>query len=357
MPQRQHIISRWLLDRFARDAPAGRTISVYDKSTRGVRDAAPSTFLAPVDDHSAAIEAALGRMESDAARAAVRLAERADRVGPGMWPLAGPADNLGGDGELRELGAQPVDEMRLFRLGRWLAEPSGADRHALAAFLALMYTRSRKMERFILESRDEVRRAYADAVRAHMPALLGDTLERIDAESEDAAFIGLRTPQWADAFARMPWYVVRAEDETPFVLGDSPVVATAQIGFDADAWRPLMSEGTFAVCMPIGSAACLVAAPANVLPIAVEHPREIPDAINRLSWRWADRHVVARSAHALERVRDTVPADAVDSTIEVSTAAGEAYNRALLEADRHVGAEAEALRRRGVPLRPSLPYR
>ena len=357
MPQRQHIISRWLLDRFARDGRGGRTISVFDKTTAATRDDVPTRFMTVVDDHSAEVEAALGRLETSAAPAVARLSGRVAKVAPGVWPLAGATDNLAGDGELHELPARQSPEMRLFTFDRWLAEPTLQDRQAISAFLALMYTRSRKMEMMIVTARAEVTQAYTDTVNALMPALLEPTLAAIDAESDGARFIGLRTPDWATAFARMPWYVIRAPDDAPFVLGDSPVVATIQIGFEADGWRPLLSEATYAVCMPLASSTCLVAAPGKVVPIGVESPHEIADAVNRLSWRWADRYVVSSSHEALDRVRTTLPTGMETATFAIDVKPGDAYNRALIEARRHVETEIGALRRRGIVPRGALPRR
>lgn len=357
MPQRQHIISRWLLDRFARDGRGGRTISVFDKTTSIVRDDVPTRFMTVVDDHSAEIEAALGRLENIAAPAAARLSDRVATVAPGVWPLAGTTDNLAGDGELHEVPAPQSPDMRLFTFDRWLAEPPLRDRQAISAFLALMYTRSRKTERMIVTAREEVTQAYTDTVNALMPALLEPTLAAIDAETDGARFIGLRTPDWATAFARMPWYVIRAPDDAPFVLSDSPVVATIQIGFESDGWRPLLADATYAVCIPLGASACLVVAPGKIVPIGVESPHEIADAINRLSWRWADRYVVASSHEALERVRTTLPVGMETSIFAIEVKPGDAYNRALIEARRHVEAEIDALRRRGVVLRGALPHR
>lgn len=355
MPQRQHIISRWLLDRFARDRRGGRTISVFDKTTAAVRDDVPTRFMTVVDDHSAEIEAALGRLENSAAPAVARLADRVTKLAPGVWPLAGATDNLAGDGELHELPSLS-SEMRLFTFARWLAEPALQDRQAISAFLALMYTRSRKTERMIVAAREEVRRAYADTVNALIPDLLEPTLAAIDAEGDAARFIGLRTPDWATAFAGMPWYVIRAPDDAPFVLGDSPVVATIQIGFEADVWRPLLSDATYAVCMPLAASACLVVAAGKVVPIGVESPHELAGAINRLSWRWADRYVISATHEALELVRTTLPVGTETATFAIDVKPGDAYNRALIEARRHVDAEIEALRRRGIVVRGALPH-
>jgi hypothetical protein len=158
--------SRWLFDRFARDASGGRTISVFDKTTAASRDDVPTRFMTVVDDHSDDIEAALGRLEKQRRAGGRAVAGRASNVARGVWPLAGTTDNLAGDGELHELPDRQTAEMRLFTFDRWLAEPPTQDRQAISAFLALMYTRSRKTERMILAAREEVMRAYASDVSA-----------------------------------------------------------------------------------------------------------------------------------------------------------------------------------------------
>lgn len=201
------------------------------------------------------------------------------------------------------------------------------------------------MERAISEIHDTVRRAYADEVAAMAPALLEGTLSALDEHLVDARFVGLRTPEeQSDAFAATPWYVVRAPDDEPFVLGDSPVVSTIQIGHDEDSWRPLLSEPTYAVCMPLSARVCLIAAPQVLLPIGVESPVEIAAAINRLSWRWADRYIVGPTPASIAWVRDAMPPDAVTSSVTVDIEAATTYERARLDARRTLAGEIVQLR-------------
>ena len=345
MPQRQHVISRWLLNRFARTEPGGLTLTVFDKQTGTVSSVPPSRFLTLVDDHSHDVEVALGRLEDPAARAVSRLLERAESISPGPCPLFGDRDNLEEDPALREVTREPVEGMRLFAVPRWLAEPPPDDRLAIARYLGLMFTRAPKMEQAISEIHDVVRAAYEDEVAATAPALLEGTRAALDEHLTNARFVGLRTPEeQSEAFAAMPWYVVRAPDDEPFVLGDSPVVATIQIGHDEDSWRPLLSETTYVVCMPLSARVCLIAAPQSVLPVGVESPLEIAGAINRLSWRWADRYVVGPTPASITGVRDAMPSEGVTSSVTVEVEARTMYEGARLQAREALAPEIARLR-------------
>lgn len=332
MPQNQHVIAEWLLKLFARREPGGLTLSVFDKTTGAVGREVPSRFSAILNDHSGTIEADLGRIESAAAEPVRRLVGRVATVDPGLWPLAGTTNNLAGTGALVEVPS-PDPEMRLFRPDRWLAEPSADDRARIARYLTLMFTRSPKMERAIAEVSAAVRAGYVSMVEAVAPDLLPETLAALDAYLGEARFIGLRTPEHlTDAFASMAWYAVRAADEAPFLLGDSPVVSTIQIGHEEDSWRPLLSPETFAVCMPLSATVCLLVAPQSLVPVGIQSPAETADAINRLSWRWADRYIVGPTDAALDRVRSALPPETVTGTILMDVEPGKAFGRGLLTA-------------------------
>jgi hypothetical protein len=336
------------VNRFARNEPGGLTLAVFDKQTGTVHSVPPSRFLTLIDDHSPDVEVALGRLEDPAARAVARLLERAERIQPGPCPLAGDRDNLEDEPTLREVTQEPVEGMRLFAVPRSLAEPPPGDRLAIARYLGLMFTRAPKMEQAISAIHDVVRAAYEDEVAAMAPALLQGTRAALDEHLADARFVGLRTPEeQSEAFAAMPWYVVRAPDDEPFLLGDSPVVATIQIGHDEDSWRPLLSEATYVVCMPLSARICLIAAPQALLPIGVESPFEIAGAINRLSWRWSDRYVVGPTPATLAGVRDAMPPEAVTSSLTVEIEAATMYERARLDARKALAVETARLRTDG----------
>lgn len=332
MSQNQHVIAEWLLKLFARTKPGGLTLSVFDKTTGAIGRDVPSRFSAALDDHSGTIEADLGRIESAAAEPVRRLVARVAAVAPGLWPLAGATDNLTGTGALVEV-ASPEPEMRLFRPDRWLAEPSADDRARIARYLTLMFTRSPKMERAIAEVSVAVRAGFVSMVRSMAPELLAQTLGALDAYLDEARFVGLRTPEHlTDAFAAMAWYTVRAADDAPFLLGDSPVVSTIQVGHEEDSWRPLLSPETFAVCMPLSAHVCLLVAPQGLVPVGIETPEETADAINLLSWRWADRYVVGPTDAALARVRDAMAPAMVTGTIPMDVEPEKAFGRGLLTA-------------------------
>jgi len=352
MTQRQHVITEWLLKHFARPEPGGLTLSVYDKTTGSMNEAVPSRFMAPIDDHGSHVESALGRLESDAAPAVTRLLARAATVTVGLWALYGETDNLTGPSALSEVQV-PAGDVRVFAPTRWLAEPSADDRARIARYLALMFTRSPTMERAISEVGVAVRAGYVQMVKAEAPALLTPMLEVLDGYLDDARFIGLRTPdELTDAFAAMDWYLVRAPDDAPLVLGDSPVVSTIQVGHEEDAWRPLLSPETYAVCMPLSAAVCLVVAPQGLMPIGVEKPDEMADAINRLTWRWADRHVIGPTEASLERIRDAMPPANVRQTLPIDVEPDKAFGRGLLTAWKVLNVELERLGRYCTPLSP-----
>ena len=176
MAQNQHVVAEWLLKLFARAEPGGLTLSVFDKATGVIGRDVPSRFSAALDDHSGTIEADLGRIESAATQPVRRLVARVAGAGPGLWPLGGATDNLGGTGALVEV-ASPDPEMRMFRPDRWLAEPSADDRARIARYLTLMFTRSSKMERAIADVSVAVRAGFVAMVRSMVPELLAQTLD------------------------------------------------------------------------------------------------------------------------------------------------------------------------------------
>jgi Protein of unknown function (DUF4238) len=339
MSQHQHVIAEWLLKLFARDEPGGLTLSVFDKATGTTGRDVPSRFSAILDDHSGTVEVGLGRIESAAAEPVRRLVARAAAVQPGLWPLAGATDNLAGTGDMIEVPS-PDPEMRLFHMDRWLAEPPAEDRAHIARYLTLMFTRSPKMERAIADVSSAVRAGFVQMVKSEAPGMLSQTVGALEAYLDEARFVGLRTPDHlTHAFAAMDWYVVRAAEDAPFVLGDSPVVSTIQIGHDQDSWRPLLSPETFAVCMPLATLVCLVVAPQKLMPVGIESPEETADAVNRLSWRWADRYIVGSADDALTRVHYAMPASMATGTIPMDVEPEKAFGRGLLTAWKVLEAE------------------
>ena len=352
MPQSQHVITEWLLKMFARTAPGGLTLSVFDKQLDAIVSDVPSQFMAKLDDHSHTVEAGLARLEGAAAQPARRLVARAAAVEPGLWPLYGPTDNLAEIGDLVEVPS-PDAEVRLFAPTRWLAEPPPADREKIARYLTVMFPRSTKLERAILDVSAAVRAGYVQMVNSMAPAMLASVLPVLDEYLEDARFIGLRMPDdLAATFAAADWYVVRAPDAAPFLLGDSPVVSTIQVGHETDSWRPLLSPETYAVCMPLSTTTCLIVAPQRLVPVGVASPLEMADAINRLTWRWADRYVVGPTDASLVRVRDTLPTDQVLSTLTMDIEPEKAFGRGLLTAWKVLEVELEKLSHYCRPLAP-----
>ena len=84
--------------------------------------------------------------------------------------------------------------------------------------------------------------------------------------------------------------------------------------------------------MPLSATVCLLVAPQSLVPVGIETPEETADAINRLSWRWADRYVVGPTDAALARVRDAMAAAMVTGTILMDVEPEKAFGRGLLTA-------------------------
>ena len=332
MGQNQHVIAEWLLKLFSRTEPGGLTLSVYDKRDDTIKRDVPSRFSAILDDHSGIIEAELGRIESDAAEPVRRLVRRVTAVTPGLWPLHGATDNLAGSGAYVPV-ASPEPSVRLLGVDRWLAAPAAEDRRRISRYLTLMFTRSPKMEQAIAAVAASVRGGFVALVNAEAPTLLPKVVTALDDYLSEARFVGLRTPDaLTDAFASMDWYLLRAADGAPFILGDSPVVSTIQLGHDDDSWRPLLSPATYAVCMPLASEACLLVAPQGLVPVGVASPEELAAAVNRLSWRWADRWIIAPRDQALSGVRGSMAASTVASTLPMDVEPEKAYLQGILTA-------------------------
>jgi Protein of unknown function (DUF4238) len=346
---RQHVISEWLLKRFASDTLGGLTLAVFDKTTSATRDVPPSRFLALIDDHSVEVERELGRLEGPAALAVARLLERAEPVAPGLYAIHGDEDHITCDPGLRLAHPEPVEDMVLLTTDRSLAEPPPDDRRAIARYLGLMFTRSPKMERAFEQMSDAARAGFRQMARELAPRMLPQLDAALEEALADARFIGLRTPeQQTDVFAAMDWWLIRAAADERLVLGDSPVGATLQLGHVEDSWRPLLGDETYAVCMPLSASVVLVVATQRLMPVGVEPP-EYVSAVNRLSWRWADRYVVGPTPAVLDDVLAGMPAGTTTSSVDVNLSLDRAFARGLLTGWKVIEAES---RHHSPPCRP-----
>jgi hypothetical protein len=291
----QHVISEWLLKAFARKAPGGLLLEVYDKATGLYDDAAPANFMIELDAHSTQVERGLERIETPAAQAALRLAKRIKILPPGLYAVVEPG------AETRAVGPELSDKgvfegMRLLVGERQVPSPSPADRLALGRYAALMYQRAPKIEAAArqLEVDYEVGAQLAldrlmPGMRSKLAWVVEERRSRILGSAED---IGMK-------LANATWWVLRAGDGEAFVLGDSPVAATVSLGHD-DTWRAILSPQSFVVAMPLGPNLALLIAPKLLMPMSNVDALGMTRAINRLLWRWADRFVLAHDRGQLE---------------------------------------------------------
>jgi len=185
---------------------------------------------------------------------------------------------------------------------REIAAPTRRDRLALATFVGLMYQRAPKTERSIRAWGIEFDRGAEWSLDRLMPGMksgLGWQLEhrreRMLALSSD---VGQR-------LADSTWWILRAPDDQSLVLGDSPVVATVSLGHD-DGWRAILADESNVLAMPLAPGIALVLAPRAIMPVSRIELADAARAVNRLSWRWAERYVVARDPEHLETVLATM---------------------------------------------------
>src|SRR5438132_1184331 len=132
----QHVISAFLLRRFARMVGQRRMLTVFDKATGRVEPMDVRNFLTEPNAHSAEIETEIGRIEGPASRALWDLSKAMRRVSPGIYAV-------GEAGSARVVHGPAVEDMGV-RAGMHihvtqhqvpgLADP---ERAALLRFVAL----------------------------------------------------------------------------------------------------------------------------------------------------------------------------------------------------------------------------
>jgi hypothetical protein len=254
----------------------------------------PNDFLVEVDAHETAIEAEFQEIEGPASRAAHRLAKLVRHYPTGLYAIVdeGAEPQLTGP-DLVEVGAR--DGMRLFVSQKVLPSPPEADRLALARFVFLVYQRAPKHEAMMAELRQAYELGAQRAFDRLMPGRRVDLDELLG--SRRARMVSLAN-ETADDLAAARWWIARAPDDRPFILGDCPVVTTPSLGHDG-GWEAILSERSGAVILPLGPLVALIIAPHGAMPTSIE-ASQVPDAVNRLTWRWADRFVVARTRGHLE---------------------------------------------------------
>lgn len=294
--QQQHVISAWLLKAFARRDGGRSLLTVFDKTTGTYEDHEPADFMVEVDAHSTEVEREISRLEGPAAAAARTLRKRARGLGPGLYAVTSD------EAEVR-IGGPPVTDMgvvggmRLLVNEQAIGAPTKTDRRALATYAGLMYQRAPKTEAAILRFGREFDRAATTELTRLLPGVRSrlptDRATRRERMIPGARSIGAE-------LANASWFLCRAGEGEGFVLGDSPVAATISLGHD-DAWRAILAPEAYAVIMPLGPTIALIMATRHMFPITGIEAAGVAQAINRLTWRSADRYVLAPHRQALER--------------------------------------------------------
>ena len=300
----QHVLSRWLLGAFAK----GGDLATYDHQDGTYDSASPEKFLAEVDGHSAAIEVGIRDIESPASAAAWHLQKRVKNLGPGLYPLTAGLDAPSTSGPRMRDGGR-YQGTSIVVAGHELPMPPDKERRALLRYAGLMYQRSPATEATMLRHGDIYNRAAEAALADAAPGLRSGLPKTLDEELARRRARMLEMAASLEAMLeRANWFVLRPPPGCELVLGDCAVMATPSLGVDA-GWIPLLAPASFAVVMPISPLVALLLAPQAVLPMNLDEvtPTSMANAVNRLSWRHADRYVVARRRSHIEA---SMPSDA-----------------------------------------------
>jgi Protein of unknown function (DUF4238) len=307
----QHTITRWLLSDFARPAPGGLEISVFDKTRGETSGEPPSTFMVKVDDHSPEIEARLAKIESRAAVAARRLARRVAELPPGLCRIDEDRD-IATDAPLRGFVGRAAG-FDIYRVDRQIARPSAEDQAAISEFMGLMYTRAPKIEAVMRAHAAAFIRGVKDAVRVMGQPPSAANEAWLTEQEEHGRWRGLENARnLGEVLRARQWWAVRCGPNEQFVLGDSPVVVSIALGHD-DGWRPLFAPEAYVVAMPLSPDVALVVTPV-VIP-GIGNPHAVLSWINRLTWHWAERYVAGQTVEAIEVSAGNLTADERRQTI------------------------------------------
>jgi hypothetical protein len=293
----QHTISEWLLRAFAK----GNRLVAYAKQTRAYEEVDPEDFLIEVDAHSDSVEAGIGRIEGPASAAARNLAKwvRSQQLSAGLYAIS-PTENVShfGPPGIKDMGVH--EGMRLFVGERDIPSPKPAERAALARYAGLMYQRAPRTEEAILAWGRAFDIAAQSVLDRFLPGfhtgLQTEVAHRRTRMLEMASHIG-------DRLVSASWWLVVAGPDEAFVLGDAPVAATISLGHE-DEWRAILAPESYAVVMPLSPRIALLIAPQGLIPITGidDDLSGMVLAINRLMWRRAGSHVLARERSHLEAV-------------------------------------------------------
>jgi len=345
--QRQHTITEWLLRDHAHPTRGGLKLWVFDKETAEIREWPTSTFLAPRNDHSAEIEVELNRIESPAARAAAEVHRLAEPHGAGFIRVGGTND----PDEARIAAPREAGVVEGFRLTVIDAQTRRLDsrhRSALGTFVALMYSRSPKLQ----EATQNMAAAYADGLRQGASRLSGRTPRKVAEElavaEERVRWVGLtEAKQLGERLAAGAWWLLKPDDDEALVVGDSAVMTTLAVGHD-DVWRPLFDPATYAVMLPLGPSLLLLISPYPMIPGA--GPTYDPvNTMNMLSWKWANRFVAGPSREILEDLSARIEAAGWGRSAPAIVDLEEAYRKGVNFVAPYI---ADEVGRRGKRLRP-----
>lgn len=299
---RQHVISAWLLRDFA-GSDAADTLAVYDKSIDGFRTESSRSFLVRIDAHSDDVERRIGKIEAPAARAARSLVGRALGLAPGIARIAERDENA----PEAASHAGTAAGFHIVVANRAIGPLTDQDRRALGRFMTLMFARSPKVTRAIgAIAATYSSFAHEAAVRAGLPMDVRlESAREIDAVGKQAATRALEhvRPIGA-AIAGGSWWILRANHGERFVLGDTPTAAAVALGHAA-TFRPLLGESSFVLSMPLHPEVAVLVTPQPVLPVSGAS-LDFVGAVNRASWFWSERYVVAQDASVLQELAESL---------------------------------------------------
>lgn len=296
----QHVLSKWLIKRFAHSTKKGDRLATYNKATGKFGEVAPRHFLAPEDDHSAAIELQLSQIESRAATAAAHLHQLTEILPSGICRVGDHDRPDLDDPEPPVRSGGKAAGFELLVVDRQIAQLPPAEKEALAKFVALMFTRAPKVERAMTAQAAAFSRGVDKALMERGLMSADRAAIELDRAVEDARWQGLRDAGvYAQRLTAKQWWVLKAADDEEFILSDTPVVATLALGHD-DEWRPLLQADAYLVLMPLSPSLALLIA--DVIPVG-GNSLDFVGSINRLSWKHADEHVIGVGKPTLEEVR------------------------------------------------------
>jgi Protein of unknown function (DUF4238) len=206
--------------------------------------------------------------------------------------VAGPA--------ISEVGS--VGAMRLLVSQHQVGSPSTADRLALARFAGLMYRRAPALEELSVTFGAVYQGAAQTVLDRRMPGIRPDFDQSVD--SRRWRMIA-NAETIADRLVLSNWWIARSVPDRGFVVSDQPVGTTLTLGHVDEAWRAIFAPDTYVITLPLNPGLALLIAPQVMIPIVgIETVDQVAPAVNLLTWRSANRYLLARNRHDLETAVD-----------------------------------------------------